>query len=141
MHIPLACAHMREVIESIALAKKPATPKNKDRGVVRDETFHRAVADKVIPIDLGRDIELSFLQVGPRLIGFSENAEFESFHGERVYSEVARIRVDVPTMVGLALQFIELGISRNKLHGEKIAETIAKWSEEANAAEKLGSES
>jgi hypothetical protein len=88
----------------------PATKKQSRPQVtiVRDPTFHRAVADKVIVIDLGRDVEFAFLQSGPvikKMIDWDEESERAELAGG--LTEVARIRMGGPTALTVAVNIIE----------------------------------
>lgn len=104
--------------------KKPSRP---HANVVRDSTFCRAVADKVVAIDLGKDVELAFLQGGPtvkRLIDFDEDTEQVQLEGG--LSEVARIRVSGPVALSIAVNIIETLMSAGKVRTPALMETLSK---------------
>lgn len=90
---------------------------NRPRAIVtRDPTFQRAVADKVVAIDLGKDVELAFLQGGPvikGLVDFDEETEHVELEGG--LSEVSRIRVPGPIALALAVNIIETLTSAGKI--------------------------
>ena len=109
----------------------------KSRSIVRDSSFARGVADRVIVIDLGRDLELACLQVGPVLTAFTEEEDAERYDGSPVYTEVVRLRLPWYGAVGMAMQILEQGIRTDKVHGHKIAESIAELVAEVEAAESV----
>lgn len=103
-------------------AKKPARPQ---AIVVRDETFHRTVADKVVAIDLGRDVELAFLQGSPtvkKLIDWDEDNEQVQLEGG--LREVARVRVSGPVALNIAINLIDTLVSAGKVKTAAMMETI-----------------
>jgi hypothetical protein len=80
--------------------------------VVRDATFHRAVADTGLVVDLGRDMEISFLQSGPSITARkvrkdSDDNDEEGYELSPIITEVARVRINRPSALVMALMVIE----------------------------------
>jgi len=93
--------------------------------VVCDPTFRRAVADKVVALDLGKDVELAFLQAAPtikRLIDVDD--ESEQVHVEGGLSEVARIRVAGPVALAIAVNIIETLVGAGKVKLPAFKQTL-----------------
>jgi len=109
-------------------AKKQSRPQV---NVVRDSTFQRAVADKVIAIDLGRDFEFAFLQAAPivkKMIDWDDDSEQAQM--EPGLTEVARIRVAGPVALSLAVNVIETLFSAGKVRIPAFLEMISKMAEQ-----------
>jgi hypothetical protein len=109
--------------------------------VARDPTFHRAVADKVLAIDLGRDVELAFLQAGPvvkRMIDWDENSERAQI--EPSLTEVARIRVPGPVALGAAVTILEALFSAGKIRIPAFMETMSTMAAQHSGESKTSDE-
>ena len=102
--------------------------------VVRDETFMRAVADHAVVYDLGRDIELAFLQVGARPLLRADLGDAYEFTSEATIAEVARIRVSPPGATRLAMSILREQVAKDRVHVDKIIESLKEWDETARAA-------
>jgi hypothetical protein len=103
---------------------------------VKDPTFHRAVADKAVAIDLGRDLELAFLQGGPNIVGVVDiDDAHEQIKLEGLFSEVARIRVSVPTGLALVMNLLEQLVRADKVKADAMAEAIRSWAEDTGNKE------
>lgn len=100
--------------------------------IVRDVTFVRACADEILPLPLGRDVELSVLQFSPALIGIQEHEDHFEPKLEDSKTEVARIRIGYSEVVEFAMTMLNQGILLNRIKGEKVAETILEWTAEAD---------
>jgi len=99
--------------------------------IVRDPTFVRFVADEIIFSDLGRDMEVSFLQYGPLYqyrVGMEDVNTFES---DDAITEVARMRISFPSLVSLAMNLISYGVVNNRLKSEAVRASFDAWIEEA----------
>lgn len=118
--------------EDAADAKSSATG-NTDRRIVREPGFTRAVVDDIVPIVLGRDVELSCLQFSPVLNGMVDKGDHYLQQIEPVYVEVARIRLTWRDAVDLGMQLLHKGIIRDVVKGNAVAEQIAKWAAEHEA--------
>ncbi len=104
-----------------------------DRRVVRDSTFSRAVADEVMPLMLGRDIELSFLQISPLFTTLLDKGDHYLPNGEATMAEVARVRISYAKAVSLAMDIIRSGIVDDRIRGDVVAASIVEWRKEAEA--------
>jgi hypothetical protein len=109
--------------------------------IERDSTFSRAVADRVYVVDLGRDFELSCLQIGPALLA----VEPEDLRPDQdkiavdlrpMLTEVCRLRLSHPTAVALAMQILSTGISGGYVNREAIVASLQ--SEEIAGTEENG---
>ena len=119
-------------------SKKQSRP---EVAVTRDVTFHRAVADKVLAFDLGRDIELSFLQGGPiikKMIDWDEDSEQAQLGGS--LTEVARIRVSGPVALSIAVNLIDTLVGADKIKIPAFRETLSQIFEAHSARESEKSE-
>lgn len=105
-----------------------------DRRIVRDATFSRAVVDDIVPLPLGRDIELSCLQYSPIFNAMIDKGDHYVPDVEVVYAEVARIRISVSEAIELAMSIISQGIQTGKVNGDKVAASILTWTKEAAEA-------
>jgi len=100
--------------------------------VIRDSTFHRSVADKAVAFDLGRDFELSFLQVGPavlqRITRLDDEGEEESekFELEPQLTEVSRVRLARPSAFTLAMFIINKMAENDELDVEALIDHFRK---------------
>jgi hypothetical protein len=104
--------------------------------VVKDPTFHRAVADKILAIDLGRDFELAFLQGGPSvtaIVDVDETQERADLDG--VLTEVARIRAAPPVIMAMVVNVLEPMVRSGKIKTDAFINAIRSWEEEARANE------
>lgn len=93
----------------------------------RDATFHRAVADKVLSFDLGRDVEIAFLQGGPviqKIIDVDENSEQVQLTGS--LTEVVRVRLSTPTALSLAVSLMTTLVESGRVKVPALREAILK---------------
>jgi hypothetical protein len=81
----------------------------------------------VAVVDLGRDVEFGFIQIGPQLISSVDMDTHEKVEMKPSLTEVSRTRVSWPTCISLAMNIIEVGIKTDKLKGDAIASTISEW--------------
>lgn len=114
-------------------ALSPTTRVQGDRKIVRDETFMRATADEIMPLALGRDIELSCLQFSPLLNGLVDEGDHYVPNTEDVLAEVARIRISYREAVELAMSILAQGITSGRVNGKAVAESIEQWVTEYEA--------
>jgi hypothetical protein len=95
--------------------------------VVRDCTFHRFAADRIMVTDLGRDLEVSFMQIGPLFSQMEAQDDGEEFSSESVFTEVARMRIGYPNYVNSLFNFLRVGIQEDKLNAQGIINQITEW--------------
>ena len=96
--------------------------------VVRDVALFRGVTDKPVIIDLGRDLEIAFLQFGPRVISHF-NTEVGDKEIERVglaseVTETARIRMAPSVLAELAIKSITVLIRRDEVDVDGLKSAI-----------------
>ena len=101
--------------------------------VIQDGTFTRSVADRGIVLDLGRDMEFSFLQAGPQLQSITDIGDAESIATEPVYAETSRLRMSWPAAMDLAMHVIREGIEKGNVNVPHVIEAIGEFSEAAKA--------
>ena len=106
-----------------------------DRRIVRDATFTRAVVDDIVPIHLGRDIELSCLQFSPLLNAMIDGGDHYVADADPVYAEVARIRINFGEAIELAMTLLQQGILAKRVRGDRVAKSILEWTQTAMAAD------
>ena len=99
--------------------------------IVRDSTFVRFVADKVVITDVGRDVEVGFLQFGPIHSSMKDEPEFEIYSSSPQLTEVARMRISYSSLVGFAMGFLRGGIIDGKLKPDAIESSFSEWILEA----------
>ena len=97
--------------------------------VTRDITFSRHAADVGLVIDLGRDVELAFLQFGPcvsaRVAKNDEDGDaVEGYEFSPGTTEVARVRMAGASAIQLSLLIIDRLVESRKVDTEKLKETI-----------------
>lgn len=95
--------------------------------VVRDVTFSRSVADRGIVLDLGRDMEIGFLQVGPNLIQLADHGETEGLSLDPVLTETSRIRLPWPSALDLAMNVIREGIGKGAVNVPLVLDAIKSY--------------
>jgi len=105
--------------------------------VARDVTFTRFVADKIIFAEIGRDLEVSFLQYGPLHTRITDQGDHEGVVAKNVVTEVARMRTDYPTMVTAMMTFLREGLTGGRLKRDAVIDAIAEWGDEAATQESL----
>jgi hypothetical protein len=96
--------------------------------VDREPSFARYVADQVVVFNLGRDMELSFIQFGPKL-DFKKRVETdgkisEAFKLSSTLTEVARIRVSPETASQFAMNIIHQIAKTGELDTNALRENI-----------------
>lgn len=136
----LSCLTYRE---PLPLTSEEATVENQPVNIVRDNTFTRAVVDKVVILDLGRDVELACVQIGPVLTSLQDMEIHEKVDMTPSLTEVARLRMSWPSAVSMAMHVIEQGITSDKLRGDAILKSITDLvvkSEEAPNSKESGDE-
>jgi hypothetical protein len=98
--------------------------------VARDITFSRHSADIGLAIDLGRDIEISFLQFGPnvkaRVVSGESESDAEGYEFGPGATEVARIRMAPPSILQMSFLFLDTLLESNKANKEKLREYMEK---------------
>ncbi|KQM19592.1 hypothetical protein [Novosphingobium sp. Leaf2] len=101
-----------------------------DRKVVRDATFIRVVADEVLPLPLGRDVELICLQVSPLIHGINDEGDYYEPEVEPVWAEVARLRMNYGDVVKMAMTILHQGIVLDRIKGHVVVGQITQWLED-----------
>ena len=104
--------------------------------IVRDTTFSRFVADDAIITNVGRDLEVGFVQFGPMYGMRTDHGEYEQVETKRVMTEVARMRISFPAMVNIMINFLQTGIEEGRLKGEAVSKSLEKWTAEAALSNK-----
>lgn len=92
--------------------------------VVRDVTFTRCVADRGIVLNLGRDLEIAFLQLGPNLVTLTDHGDTEGLAMDPVVTETARVRLPWPSGLDLAMNVIREGIEKGAVNVPLVIEAI-----------------
>jgi hypothetical protein len=115
-------------------SKRAKAKKEPSTEIVRDSTFSRAVVDKAIVLDLGRDLEIACLQAGPVLVGMSDKYQTPEKNHKTpklqeldvlpVLTEVARIRLPWNSATSLALSILSIGVSKSLIEKSVLAEVI-----------------
>lgn len=111
--------------KSVKRGKGTSKPAGAGVSVVRDVTFSRAVVDKTIVFELGRDIEIGCLQVGPEIENIIDHDDREELVLNPVLTEIVRLRLGWPEALNLAMQVISSGISSDRVNREKLLEAIS----------------
>jgi len=96
--------------------------------VVRDPTFHRSVADTGLVLDLGRDLEIAFIQFGAEVqhhisVG-DEDDEQEGFEMAPGMTEVSRVRISRPSALTMAMMIIEALVEDGRLKEEGFLKSV-----------------
>jgi hypothetical protein len=103
--------------------------------VVRDSTFARGIADRGLVLDLGRDMEIAFLQTGPNLSSITDHGDTEGVALNPVFTETVRMRMPWPSAVDLAINIIREGILRGSVNTGGILDAIKSFEEEQRSEE------
>lgn len=116
----------------MALAKK--TTKEFDTVVVeKDPTFARFVADKAVAIDLGREWEIAFLQVGPNITGITDvDVANEQINLSALVTEVSRVRMSGPASLSLVMNLLEQLARSDRIKVDRVVEEIRSWQQPSN---------
>ena len=117
-------------------AKRTRAAKSAPMEIVRDNTFSRAVADKTLVVDLGRDMEIVCLQAGPALVNVSNTAKGEEFDAVPVLTEVVRLRLPWNGAVNLAMSILQPAISKDMIDIEGLIKAIEGLRSNAQSASK-----
>ena len=92
--------------------------------VVRDASFVKLYADRVIAQDLGRDVELCLIQFGQPLTHYVSSDTDISVEVSDCVTEAGRVRIAWPTAVTLAMNIMSQGIDNGLVRGNKIIENL-----------------
>lgn len=103
--------------------------------VVRDSTFARFTADRILISDLGRDLEVSFIQVGPLHVCMEPTEDGEKYTSRSVLTEVARLRTGFPAVLSALMEFVREGIEQDKIKGAALANQIMEWAKDYQSNE------
>ena len=93
--------------------------------VTRDPAFQRAVADKILVFDLGRDVEVSFLQGGPlvqKLVDVDETTEQIQLTGS--VTEMVRVRLSPSVALNMAINVISTLADAEKIKKAPLRDAI-----------------
>ena len=115
-------------------AKRTRTPKAAPTEIVRDSTFSRAVADKAIVLDLGRDVEIACLEAVPELVNIRNKAQVEELETRPVLTEVVRLRLPWSSALSLAIELLGTGISKDMIMVDGLLDAIRSLREESLSA-------
>ena len=102
-----------------------ATPtkqkKVKQIDIVRDTTFVRVIADRVIVINVGnRNMELSCLQVGHVITSMEDHGTKELLNMSPVATEVVRIRMEWSAAIDAAMLILHDADREGKLNKDEL---------------------
>lgn len=121
----------------IHLARKPVRKKPTKAPdvsqVTRDSTFSRAVADRAVILDLGRDVELAFLQTGPAIVEILDHGDSEEVSLDPKLTEVTRMRMPWYGAVDTAMHILRTGISKGSVNVDAVVEALQRMDEEFKA--------
>ncbi|HEX8483323.1 MAG TPA: hypothetical protein VF650_15605 [Allosphingosinicella sp.] len=95
--------------------------------IVRDSTFVRFVADRLVVADLGRDLEIACLQTGPIHSRIIDRGDMEEFDSQSVATEVARMRISYGVMVQTVMSFLHGAIQEDRIKGPAIVTQLDQW--------------
>lgn len=116
------------------MARKPARKKSSKAPdvsqVTRDSTFSRVVADRAVILDLGRDVELAFLQMGPSIVEILDHGDSEEVNLDPKLTEVTRMRMPWYGAVDTAMHILRTGISKGSVNVEAVVEAIQRMGQE-----------
>lgn len=96
--------------------------------IVRDATFRRSVADRGLVLDLGRDMEIAFLQAGPNLVSVTDHEDSEGVALDPVLTETSRVRVPWPSAVDLAMNILREGVGKGSINVPRVLDAIRSFS-------------
>lgn len=105
--------------------------------IVRDATFRRSVADRGLVLDLGRDLEVAFLQAGPNLVSVTDHDDSEGVALDPVLTETSRVRMPWPSAVDLAMNILREGVGKGAINVPRVLDAIRSFSE-VEAEDELG---
>ena len=114
-------------------SKKQSRP---EAVVTRDHTFQRTVADKVLAFDLGRDIEIAFLQGGPllkKIVDLDETTEQAQLTGS--LTETVRVRLAAPVALNLSITVLTTLVEAGKVKVPALREALLQILSEENTNE------
>lgn len=111
----------------------PATTSSVE--VVRDVTFTRFVADEAVMANVGRELEVGFLQYGPIFTKQIDLGDQEETVSRNVVTEVARMRMDYPTFLRTVMEFLQSGITQGRIKADAVQDSVAEWAAIAAAAQ------
>ena len=124
---------MRDMTEPELPTSAPVqdkSPQEKEKRLVidREPSFMRFVADEVLVVDLGRDIEFSFLQMGRRIDSrvrvTEEGNESEGFRVAASLTEVSRGRMSPQAASLFAMHIIKVIADRGDIDADALRENI-----------------
>jgi hypothetical protein len=121
--------------QSMSPARSAASVSTGNRKIIRDMTFVRATADEIMPLVLGRDIELCCLLVSPVLKGMIDKGDHYVPELDDARAEVARIRIGYGEAVELAMTILAQGITGGRVKGSAVVNSIEEWIAEFEADE------
>jgi hypothetical protein len=114
-------------------AKRSKAVKQIPVPVVQDSTFTRAVADRVVPINLGQDLELACLQFGHTPISLLAHETGQTVSLTANLTEVVRLRMIWAIAIDLSLQIIQMGLKGGQIDPALLNTNITNFIEEAKA--------
>lgn len=114
------------------------------RVIVRDANFVRMVADQVVVMDFGRDIEFALLSINNPVIGISqvqgESGEVigEKIESRREWLEAGRVRMPPVVALNAAMNVISRMIADDQLDVDALRKSIEEMIENASFVESEG---
>jgi hypothetical protein len=94
------------------------------------------VADKVLSFDLGRDVELAFLQGGPiikKVVDLDDNTEQAELTGS--LTETVRVRLATHVALGMIFNLINTLVEGGRIKVPALREALLQVASEKNASE------
>jgi len=107
---------------------------------VRDSTFSRAIIDRMFVLDLGRDVELACVQLGPELVRLHDMGSQEKLDLSPKMTEVVRLRMEWRDAVASAMHILERGIATERVNATAVISAISSISPESGESGQSGGE-
>lgn len=108
----------------MAEKKQAKSSPKRTQKIVRDSTFARATIDRLVAINLGRDLELSGLQIGPLVEGIEDHGEQELLQLTPVVTEVVRLRLHWSSAIDAVMTILQQGSQLGKINKAELIKFI-----------------
>jgi hypothetical protein len=92
--------------------------------IVRDATFVRAIADRAIVLNLGRDVELAYLQIGPTITSMEDHGDREQLNMNPSVTESVRLRMHWSTAIDSAMLILNEASEAGKLNNAELLKYV-----------------
>lgn len=100
--------------------------------IVRDNNFVRISADDAFIADIGSCLDIGLIQYGPNFKEYSENGHHEVIKNQNILTEVARLRMDYPSITKFVMRIIQTGIKNDKFDADAIISSILEMKNKGN---------